>query len=52
MELCEFIDKQILPKYGFASVYKAPSHLKQTLLNQVVSEKSIKVSRAQRCLVM
>ena len=52
IELCEFIDTQILPKYGFASVYELPSHLKQTLLNRVVSEKSIIISRAQRCLMM
>ena len=52
IELCEFIDKQILPKYGFASVYETPSHLKQKLLSQVVSEKSIKVIRVRRCLVM
>lgn len=52
IELCEFIDKQILPKYGFASVYETPSHLKQKLLNQVVSEKSIKVMRVRRCLLM
>lgn len=52
IELCELIDKQILPSYGFTSVYEVPMHIKQTVFSHVVSEKSIIVSRAKRCLVM
>lgn len=52
IELCEFIDMQVLPKYNLTSVYEVPSHLKQTLLDHVLSVKSVKVSRAQRCLML
>lgn len=52
IELCEFIDMQVLPKYNLASVYEVPSHLKQTLLDHVLRVKSVKVSRAKRCLVL
>ena len=52
MDLCTEIDRNIVPKYGKASVYHLSQTEKQEIGNQLYRQYHISEARIRRCLAM
>ena len=51
-ELCQLIDKRILPEYGATSIYHLTLQEKQRIANYLFSKLHISESRIRRCLAL
>ena len=52
MDLCQLIDKTILPKYGYESVYLLPDRKKSEIAGHLSSKHRLPTAQIRRCLAI